>query len=366
MTANEKYGGGGKMQNVFDIIDFGAVGDGITDSTAAIQAALDAAAECKGCVIVPPGEYSVGRLKLCGDGVSLVGAAGWGYRVEGASKLVLNDPEADCLLDITGAFGCSVQGISFYGRNLGNGIHGIKIYWKEYNGGGQEDSAVIDHCQVRQFSGDGLHFEHVWAFSVRHSMLASNTGAGLFVDGWDAFILDNEFSGNRGGGIMGGACFASMTCTGNRIEWNRIGGVIIPEGNVHNLTGNYFDRSFGPALLLGTKGGVEHLSATGNVFYRNGAYRDDYALSDPEHCCHVYMKNCKGVVISGNTCRVGCNDDRKGYTTPSYAFVIDNCAECIVKDNACYIGATENLLLLKGDVSTCAISGNIGSLKRNI
>lgn len=111
------------MQNVFDIIDFGAVGDGITDSTAAIQAALDAAAECKGCVIVPPGEYSVGRLKLCGGSVSLVGAAGWGYRVEGASKLVLNDPDADCLLDITGAFGCSIRGVSFYGRSLGRRLH---------------------------------------------------------------------------------------------------------------------------------------------------------------------------------------------------------------------------------------------------
>ena len=338
----------------------------MTDCTKAIQVALDAAAECKGIVLIPVGEYAVGRLKMHGEGVSMHGVGGWGYRVEGASKLVLNDASADCLLDITGAFACSIQGVSFLGRNLGKGIHGIKIYWEEYNGGGQEDSPMIDQCFVREFSGDGIHFEHVWAFFVRHSMLAANEGAGLFIDGWDAFVLDNEISGNRGGGIVGGECLSSLTCTANRIEWNRVGGVIIPEGNVHNLTGNYFDRSFGPALLLGMNGGVKHLSATGNVFYRNSAYRDDYALSDPRHCCHVYMKDCRGIVISGNTCRVGCNDDRGGYSTPIYAFVIDNCVECIVKDNACYQGATGELLLLKGDVSTCSIDGNIGSLKRDI
>ncbi|MBQ8311545.1 MAG: right-handed parallel beta-helix repeat-containing protein [Clostridia bacterium] len=350
------------MINEFVITDFGAVGDGVTDCTKAIQAALDAAAECRGIVQIPVGEYAVGKLKMHGNSVSMHGAGGWGYRVEGSSKLVLNDPSADCLLDITGAFACTIQGVSFIGRNLGSGIHGIKICWEEYNGGGQEDSTTIDHCQIRQFSGDGVHFEHVWAFSVRHSMLAANAGAGLFVDGWDAFILDNEISGNRGGGIVGGACFSSMTCTGNRIEWNRAGGVIIPEGNVHNLTGNYFDRSFGPGLLLGANGGVKHLSATGNVFYRNGAYRDDYALADPLHSCHVYMKDCKGVVISGNTFRVGCDDNRKGYNSPDYGFVLDDCDACIVKDNAGYCGALKEIVLLKGDNSTCVISDNVASL----
>ena len=48
------------MTNIFDITAFGAVGDGVTDNTAAIQSALNAAAECRGVVQVPPGNYMTG------------------------------------------------------------------------------------------------------------------------------------------------------------------------------------------------------------------------------------------------------------------------------------------------------------------
>ena len=43
------------MRNVFDITQLGAVPDGITDATAAIQEALDRAGEVGGVVAVPPG-----------------------------------------------------------------------------------------------------------------------------------------------------------------------------------------------------------------------------------------------------------------------------------------------------------------------
>lgn len=50
------------MHNVFDIMDYGARADGITDCTAAIQRAIDEAAKVRGGVLVPPGEYLTGRL----------------------------------------------------------------------------------------------------------------------------------------------------------------------------------------------------------------------------------------------------------------------------------------------------------------
>ena len=56
-----------------DVKAFGAKGDGKTDDTAAIQAALDGLPEAGGTVTLPPGTYLVKRLVLKG-GASLVGA----------------------------------------------------------------------------------------------------------------------------------------------------------------------------------------------------------------------------------------------------------------------------------------------------
>ena len=63
----------GNESGVFIVQQFGAVADGKTDDTAAIQRAIDAAAAKGGGVYLPPGRYLVaGRLKV-GKGVSVKG-----------------------------------------------------------------------------------------------------------------------------------------------------------------------------------------------------------------------------------------------------------------------------------------------------
>lgn len=67
-----------KLQEIVSVKDFGAVGDGIADDTAAIQAAIDAVeAQNGGCVYFPAGAYkvtstltiSVGSFSIAGAGV---------------------------------------------------------------------------------------------------------------------------------------------------------------------------------------------------------------------------------------------------------------------------------------------------------
>ena len=349
------------MRNEFDITSFGAVGDGQTDCTAAIQKALDTAAGCMGTVIIPPGVYMVGKLTMRGQGISLVGTSAWSFRSDGASILRLNDDSADCMLDISGAYGATIRGVSMDGQRLGENIHGIKLYWEKYNGGCQEDTPTIDDCRVGNFSGNGLHFDHIWCFSVRHSMIHRNMGAGMYITGWDGFIIDNWFSGNAGGGIIGGQIVNSITCTGNRVEWNRRGGFILPWGDSYNITGNFFDRSFGPALEIGgPTTHVDLVTVTGNIFRRSGACREGDSFDDPDRSSHVILHNCSGTVVTGNTMRCGQNDNGAGMISPNYSFIITDCEESIIKDNTMCGGALLENMVLRGDNSSCVIEENVG------
>src|SRR5690606_22453464 len=59
---------------VFNVLDFGAVADGQTDATAAVQAALDAAGEADGGrVFVPAGIYMLRGTLNVPDAVTLAG-----------------------------------------------------------------------------------------------------------------------------------------------------------------------------------------------------------------------------------------------------------------------------------------------------
>lgn len=347
------------MTNIFDITTFGAVGDGVTDNTAAIQAALDAASECRGVVQVPPGNYMTGRLKM-GKGVSLEGHSAWSFRSYGASVFTLNTADTDCLLDITGAFGCAIRGMSLNGCGLGEGIHGVKLYWEQYNGGSEEDTPTIDDCRIGNFSGDAVHLEHIWCFSVRHSMLCfSNTG--LYIDGWDGFILDNWFSGNRDGGIKGGLHCSSLTVTGNRVEWNRLAGFYMPNVNCCNFTGNYFDRSGGPALALGADDGrATALSITGNLFYRSGKPKPT-PFDEVYDSAHVRITKGEDVVLTGNTFRIGRDDGGVGVWSPDYGIVIRDCTQCIVRNNVWNRGSIKESVVMLGNNPEVAIDGNIGN-----
>ena len=185
---------GGEFINVRQL---GATGDGKTDDTKAFQRALDAAGETHGAVFVPAGVYICAELQMHPN-TALVGVPTWDYRSTGGTVIRLLNPGASCLLNITGAWGSTVDGLALDGRNLGKGVNGIFLNKPTY--GKREDAFRIERCQVRSFSGDGLNLTRAWCFSVRHSMLAGNQGDGLRLRGWDGFLVDNWFSGNHGAG----------------------------------------------------------------------------------------------------------------------------------------------------------------------
>jgi hypothetical protein len=342
----------------FDPRHFGVVGDGVTDDTAALQAALDAAATVRGTVYLPDGVYCCGRLRMPSY-TGLVGNATWGYREGGGTVLTLTDPTAPCLFDITRAVGVTLHGLSLDGGKLGSGIHAIAQF--PVAGNSEEWAPRIERCHIRRFTGDGVHLAQAWCFSIRSCEVIFNDGHGLYVRGWDGFILDNWFSGNGQAGYCAEGPNASVTMTGNRIEWNRGGGIRIAGGSHYNLTGNYIDRSGGPAIALLTRDGAPcfGITVTGNVIYRSG--KPEWT-TDALDSTHLRIEGAHGVTVTGNSLCVG-HDDTGGTLSPRHGLVVRALQNCVIAGNTLHVGALEALITDLGEHRDgVVIKDNPGSL----
>lgn len=102
-------------QTYTDVTSLGAKGDGQTDDTKAIQAALDTVTDINGlsqpvAVFVPPGVYCSRQLQMHFNS-SLIGIPAYDYERPGGSQIKLIDPNASCLIDISGTRGVTIQGL---------------------------------------------------------------------------------------------------------------------------------------------------------------------------------------------------------------------------------------------------------------
>lgn len=364
------------MNRLINVIDFGAVGDGRTDCTAAIQAAIDAAGKetYGGAVYIPAGVYLTGEIKMHPH-VHLQGETGWSIRNSGGSVLKLNDDSAACLLNITGCFGCTVTGLVLDGGLLGEHISGVMFKREDFFDHPEEDTFRIESCQIKYFSGDGVFLQYACAFSIRYCQIMDNEGDGIFFNSWDGFLLDNWLSANRGWGIRcadEGVNNAAMTLTGNRIEGNYKGGLYIKNARLWQITGNYFDRSGGPGIYIAA--GTDKISeidsrwqkitchcitVTGNIFNRSGANLNG-TITEKESC-HIWLEECFNVTVSGNTYLVGMNDNDDGILSPQYGMVIDRLKGYIITQNNMYKGfLKEQYLDLGGHGEQVILEGNVG------
>jgi hypothetical protein len=322
---------------------FGAVGDGKADDTKAIQRAIDAAAAGQGGVFVPPGVYLCTDIQLRPN-TALVGIPTWSYRAPGGTVLRLASGEGKCLLNITGAWGSTIEGLALDGGGLGKNVHGIFLNKPDY--GKREDAFRIERCQVARFSGDGVNLTRAWCFSVRHSMLAYNQGDGLSLRGWDGFLLDNWFAGNSRAGFGAREENASVTLTSNRVEWNGQENLLITGADGYQITGNFLDRAgtCGIALRNGHEP-CSQMTITGNFLKRSGKLADP----DSHDSAQILIEGARGVTCTGNNLQVWQDDNDTGTFSPSYGIVYKGLQDCVISNNALYEGAIRQLLVDLGE-----------------
>ena len=325
-----------------NVREFGATGDGKTDDTKAIQRALDAAGEARGTVFVGPGVYLCADL-LMRPNTALVGVPTWDYHGGSGTVLRLVDGSAKCLINIAGAWGATIDGLSFDGARMGKGVHGIFLDKPDY--GKREDCFRIERCQVVRFTGDGVSLAHAWCFSVRHSMLGYNRGDGLRLRGWDAFISDNWFSGNEGAGFGAHDENASVTLTANRIEWNGKENILVTGGDGYQITGNFLDRAgtCGIALRNGRRPCVQ-MTVTGNFLKRSGKLADAASFDSS----HLLIEGARGVTCVGNNLQAWRDDGPEGAWSPSYGIICKNLQNCVITNNVLHEAALRQLILDQG------------------
>ncbi|NIA12583.1 MAG: hypothetical protein GWP08_00790 [Nitrospiraceae bacterium] len=93
-------------EGFFSVKEFGAMGDGQTDDTAAIQAAIDAASGDGGNVLLPPGRYAVSGSLHIAPGVTVMGVhdAPVGFTAPTATVLLVtggrDDEDAPALFEM--------------------------------------------------------------------------------------------------------------------------------------------------------------------------------------------------------------------------------------------------------------------------
>lgn len=324
--------GGARTTSVFNVRDFGAKGDGKTPDSGAIQKALDAAGAVEGTVYFPSGRYLCHDLKVHPH-TTVCSEPQWGYRGDAGAMLLLDSDDADCLLNITGAFGVHLRGLFLRGRrDAKKSIHGIFLNNTEKYSS-KEDAIVIDDCKVERFSGHGVELLRIWLFIIRHSIMQGNKGCGVQITGWDGFVTDNQFSGNGSHGFGCDSVGATVMFTANRVEWNHGYGLFLCAGDAWNVTGNCFDRNWGAgvcALKMRTT------SITGNVFRRCG--KDSSLLPEGDRSCQARLEECSGLTFVSNVSAAGRDDGGKGTYTPNYGLLVRKLSHSVISSNTFFRG----------------------------
>ncbi len=263
---------------IFNVKDYGAVGDGVTDDTAAIQAAVDAAAAAGGGqVYVPSGTYIVSggeeasdgcimlksNVYMYGDGMGettlkladgsnqeITGIVRSAYGEEthdfGLSNLTIDGNRDNTTGKVDGWFNGYIPGAEGQDSNVTlDGVEILNCSGYGFDPHEQTVNMVIENCVSHGNGLDGFVADYLIDSTFINNVAYDNDRHGFnIVTSTNSFsLVDNVAYGNSGGGIVvqrGSEDIPSptdITITGGAVYDNAAEGILIKMSNDVTISG---------------------------------------------------------------------------------------------------------------------------------
>lgn len=292
-----------------NVSNYGAVGDGVTNDTAAFNLCLTHNVICW---VDPAKTYAVGNVSMK-NGNRLIGLG----TVEYGDRTAVTASTRPVLVGIVGS--SSVIDVSAISNSAA--IDGVFIDCKSssINGisGGSFQLTIQDTTVVGCAAGLGDLAGSTYTTEAHIINVTFGGNLRGISNPIDSFVINADFANNSGDGIYLGGGANSNTIVNSRFEWNQGYGIQSYGGtNNNSISNSIFDRNYMAGIRLD---GVTGFTISNSVFNRNG--RNNVA-SDQN--AQIYMSGAKNVSITGGLSLVGRDDGGTGPYTPAYVFSYDS------------------------------------------
>ena len=252
-----------------DVRYFGAIGDGVTDDTDAVQEAIDSANVymdgyelIKSVAYFPPGDYLVDSLTIY-PGTHLKGESKYTSRISASQGTGTYFINVDELGEGHGG-NIAITDLAIVGT--GGAQKGVRFYHSYYN-------SYMRECRVEGFY-DNVTVDDSWTFTLKNSYLRSAGRHNLFIKtGTNVTIEGNRIDYSGSHNIRVGRVSVGLTIRDNAIQKADSAGVRIDSTLIANIENNFFEDngkndSYGGALeVFGYATTI--LNVTHNVFNNN-------------------------------------------------------------------------------------------------
>jgi parallel beta-helix repeat protein len=294
-----------KLRESVSVKDFGAVGDGTTDDTAAIQAAIDhvSATGTYGTVIIPPssGEYIFTQIQNKAK-VTLLGTGG----VLKLKDNTANDAGTNFypVGNLTGTE-CTYDGLIIDGNSANNTLYNV---CDSITCSGE--GSIVRNCKILDAADSGIMFTAATHGQCINNYIKGAKDAGIYTNN------SSETSDDiRGAVISGNVC---QDCDYGGINIKRSAGYIVVTNNTILNCGNGFTvEDFG----AGSGGNPSHLLISNNLCKDIGY--NFRSLSPAPSESGLILQLSKYCVVSGN----------KFVNVSGQVFVLDGAQYCSVTGN---------------------------------